>query len=242
MSKLLNLTLLTSLLLCSQLGYTQEWKNLKDYKKSTGVNELQAGCWLTKDRTKNTETWKRANAFNLSLANGNLKYETISQKRDFYSWFDAERIKLGHEIKIIGVAAMVAGQLSKFENGFICAVIVRNKEVVWFANEGSTKVFEYAFPQMKEVYFSKHILKQQEAKDWDNKYEIAEQCEIVELVYNQLSDKATQKLERIAKGKGIYNLAVKKKLKFEGKITDCKARYEHAFTKLFPYYIDKKKR
>lgn len=174
MSQLLSISILTSLLLSSQFSFSQEWKNLNDYKKSTGLNELQDGCWLRKDRTKNTETWKQANTYNLSVENGNVKYETIPQKRDFYLWFDAERKKQGHEINMIGVAALVAGQLSNFDNGFIRSVVVRNKEVVWFADEGSTKVFEYAFPILKEVYFSDHILKQQEAKDWDYQYEIAE--------------------------------------------------------------------
>lgn len=241
MRKLLNLTIIILLLLISQNAFTQEWKNLKDYKKTTGLNVLQNGCWLKKDRKRNTETWKQANKYNLSIDHGNLKYKTICQVRDFYLWFDDEREKLGHEINAVGVAALVAGQFSNFDNYFIRAFIVRNKEVVWFGNEGSKKVLEFAFPLLKEVYFSNNILKDQEAKDWDIKNGKIEQCQILEAIYNQLSPKAIRKLERMAKGKGIYNFGVKNKLKFEGDIRDCKSRYKHAFSKLNTYYLDKKR-
>ena len=239
MRKLLNLTIIIFFLLNTQVAFSQEWKNLKDYKNTTGQNVLQNGCWLKRDRNRNTETWKQANKYNLSIDNGNLKYKTIRQIRDFYIWFDEERKKLGHEIIAVGVAAVVAGQFSNFDNYFIRTFIVRDKEVIWFGNEGSKKVLEFAFPLLKEVYFSNNILKGQEAKSWDIKNGKIEQCQIIEAVYNQLSPKEIRKLERMAKGKGIYNLGVKNELKFEGDIRDCKSRYEHAFSKLYTYYLKK---
>jgi len=45
----------------------------------------------------------------------------------------------------------------------------------------------------------------------------------------------------MAKGKAIYNLGVKTELRLEGDIRDCKSRYEHAFYKLNPYYLNLKK-
>lgn len=239
MRKLLNLTIIIFFLLNTQVAFSQEWKNLKDYKNTTGQNVLQNGCWLKRDRNRNTETWKQANKYNLSIDYGNLKYKTIRQIRDFYIWFDEERKKLGHEIIAVGVAAVVAGQFSNFDNYFIRTFIVRDKEVIWFGNEGSKKVLEFAFPLLKEVYFSDNILKGQEAKSWDIKNGKIEQCQIVEAIYNQLSPKEIRKLERMAKGKGIYNLGVKNELKFEGDIRDCKSRYEHAFSKLYTYYLKK---
>ncbi len=149
-----------------------------------------------------------------------------------------ERKELGHEINAVGVAALVAEQFSNFDNCFIRVLIVRNKEVVWFGNEGSKKVLAFAFPLLKEVYFSSEPLKGQEAKNWDITNGKIEQCQILETIYKQLSPKAIQKLERMAKGKGIYSLGVKSELKFEGDIGDCKSRYEHAFTKLYLYYIE----
>ncbi|MRT92656.1 hypothetical protein [Ancylomarina sp. 16SWW S1-10-2] len=219
--------------------FSQEWKNLKKYQNETHHDFLEDGCWLKKDRRRNTENWKLANQFNLTVEKGYLKYKTISQVRDFYLWFDVERKKLGQEINAVGVAAIVAGQLSKFDNFFIRAFIVRNREVVWFGNEGAKSVFAFAFPLLNEIYFSDRILKGQEAIDWDIRNGKIEQCEILEPIYNQLSPVAIRRLERMAKGKGIFWLGVPKSLKFEKSITDCEARYEHAFTKVYQYYLSR---
>ena len=150
-------TIFFCIFISAQFAFSQEWKNLKEYEKTTGTNVLKNGCWLKKDRKRNTETWKQANAYNLSLGNGNLNYKTISQIRDFYFWFDEERKKLGHEINTIGIIAIVADQLSNFDNWFIRECIVRNKEVIWFGNEGSKKVLAYAFPLLQEVYSSDNM-------------------------------------------------------------------------------------
>ena len=163
---------------------------------------LSSITWLNIDGNK--ETWKQAHEYNLSIDNGHLNYKTIRQIRDFYLWFDEEREKLGHDINAAGIAAVVAGQLSYFDNYFIRTFIVRNKEVVWFGNQGSKKVLEFAFPLLKEVYYSNKILKGQEAKNWDIKNGKIEQCQILEASYNQLSPKAIRQLERMAKGEGIY--------------------------------------
>ena len=68
----------------------------------------------------------------LIFENGNQKYKSICEIRDFYLWFDAERKKQGHEIKAAGIAAIVANQFSKLDNAFIRFFIIRNKEVLNF--------------------------------------------------------------------------------------------------------------
>ncbi|RLD27472.1 MAG: hypothetical protein DRI54_01035 [Bacteroidetes bacterium] len=216
------------ILLNSNFVFSQEWKNYKTYKKETGYSILQDGNWLKKDRKKQKEVWQQANLFNLAEINGNLKYQTTSQIRDFYLWFDAERKRQGHEIVGVGVAAIVADQLSKLDNGFIRVFIVGNKEVEKFANEGSEIVFEFAFPLLKEVYFSKKLIKGEEAINWSLINGEIEQCQILEPLYNNLSPKAIKKLSKMAKGKGIYSLGVPKSLRYEGNIEDCQARFEHA--------------
>ncbi len=220
---------------------SQEWTSIKLYKKETGNENLLEGNWLKKDRKRNTDIWKRANIYNLNLENGNENYKTINEIRDFYDWFDSEIIKKGNEIKWIGVALIVAGQLSKLDNDFLRVIFVRNKEAVRFANEGSKKVFEFAFPQMDEIYFSNIPLKGDMALEWDKNFGMKEQCVILEPLYNNLSEKALRKLDRMARGKGIYNLGVNKKLKFDGDINDCMSRYEHGLNKILPYYKKKTK-
>ena len=215
-------------LLNTNFVFAQEWKNLRLYKKETGYLSLQDGCWLKKDRKKQTEIWETANLFNLSTKNGYLKYQTISQMRDFYLWFDFERKKEGHEIVGVGVAAVVADQLSKLDNGFIRFFVVRNQEVVKFVNEGSDLVFEFAFPLLKEVYYSKKIIKGEDAKKWSLKNGKIEQCQILEPLYENLSPKALNKLTRMAEGKGLYSLGVPKNLRYVGNIEDCQTRFDHA--------------
>jgi hypothetical protein len=215
----------------------QEQRNLKSYFKETGNSYLGDGFWLKKDRKRQNEVWKKANLFNLSVENGSTKYETISQIRDFYQWFDVEREKLGCEIKWIGIAAIAAGQLSKLDDGFVRLVLVRNKEVVKFANEGSKQVFEFAFPLLKEVYYSKEIIKGKEAENWDLEYGQIEQCNILDPLYKKLSPDALHKLDRMDCGKGLYRLGVPKDLKYTGSIEDCQARFEHGINIMIPFYL-----
>ena len=210
---------------------SQEWKNLNSYQKATNLSSLAEGCWLKKDRKQHNAVWNKANIYNLSVADGNLKYKTISQMRDFYIWFDLEREKQGHDIKWIKTARMVADQLSKLDCGFIRIIVVRNKEVVAFANEGSQKVFAFAFSQLKDLYFSDITLKGTAAKNWDKTYGMKEQCVLLEPLYKKLSRKALLKLDRMAKGKGVFAFGVSKEWKFVGSIKDCNARFEHGMSK-----------
>ncbi len=223
-------------LLSSNLILSQEWKNLKSYQKETNNIVLKDGCWLKKDRKNKTSVWKNANVYNLLEKGGYLKYITIKEKRDFYIWFDEIRIKQGHDIKWIGIASIAANQLSKLNTFFVKGFIVRNKEIIYFTQIGSKKVFAFAFPKMKNLYTSSTPLKGKEAKFWNQKYGLTEQCEVLEPLFQNLSQKALNKLERIAKGKGIYSLGVPKKLRFIGNIDDCKNRYNHGINTLLPHY------
>jgi hypothetical protein len=106
-------TLTFIILINVNLAFTQEWKSLKSYQKETGNTVLFDGCWLKKDRKRQTEVWKRANKYNLNIENGNKKYKSISQMRDFYFWFDEEIKKQGHEINWIIIAATATNQLKR---------------------------------------------------------------------------------------------------------------------------------
>jgi len=227
------------ILLHVHIAYAQEWKNLKQYKKDTGNSILGDGCWLIKDRKNKTDIWHHANQYNLKTDKGSEKYISIGQKRDFYLWYDEEIKRKHHEIKWIGIASVAANQLSKVDVKFIRFFIIRNKEVVSFLEKGSHNVFDFAFTHLKEVYFSSVILKGKEAVYWDTKYGLEEQCQILDPLYKKLSVKAIKKLERMAKGKGLFSLDVPKSIKFEGEITDCENRFKHGMNKLFPYYLAK---
>lgn len=240
--KILLRYILTLLLLVNYNSIlAQEWTNLKSYKKVTGNDLLLDGNWLKKDRKKQTDTWKKANIYNLNLDKGYLKYKKISEIRDFYIWFDNASKNKGNEINSFGITSIVAGQLSKLDNLFIRTLLIRNKEAVNFGYEGSQKVFKFAFPQIRKIYFSETLIKGEKAKEWDNLFLTTEQCIILEPLYNNLSEKAIRKLDRMAKGKGIYFFGVKRELRFKGNILDCNSRYEHGANRVLTYYLKNKK-
>lgn len=233
------LRLIFSFLLATMahFSFAQEFASLKHYEKETGKTALEKGCWLKKDRKRNSEVWHQANEHNLTVDNGNEKYTTPEQIRDFYLWFDARRIEQGHEVKWIGLATIAASQLARVENDVLRALIVRNKEVVNFVREGCRTVFAYSFPKMRALYFAKAPLKGEAATAWDDEHGLKEQCDILNPVYLALSPKALKRLDKMAKGKGIFCLGVKKELRYEGDLLDCNARYKHGPDKLLPYYL-----
>jgi hypothetical protein len=107
---------------------------------------------------------------------------------------------------------------------------------VKFANKGSKQVFEFAYPLLKEVYFSTEIIKGKEADNWDQEYGKIEQCIILDPLYKELSQNALRKLDRMACGKGLYRLGVPKELKYTGSIVDCQTRFEHGINVMIPFY------
>lgn len=214
----------------------QEWKNIRQFRKRTGKLELDSSAWLKQDRKQNSKTWQLANLYNLKQKSGYTHYKSIRQVRDFYKWFDAERKKIGHETTLAGVAAIVANQLSYFENWFIRKLIVRDKHIINFGEQGSRDVLRFFFPYFQELIIAKKPIRGETAKQWDFEKAKEEQCNIVEKIYLQTPQKSVRKLQRMAKGKGIFRFGVPSCLKYEGEILDCKARYEHAFFKLRTYY------
>lgn len=222
----------SSIFLC----YSQEWKNLKSYTIETGNEILAAGNWLKKDRKKNTIVWKEANAYNIGLEKSYLKYKNIHQIHDFYIWFDEVRKEKKHEIKWVGIAAIAAGNLSKLDNPFVKAFVINNKELLNFAKQGSRDVFKFAWLKLKDVYYSDNPIKNEKAKSWDYEYGRIEQCEILKNNYNQLSEKAIKKLQKMAKGKGIYRLAIPNELRFKGDIKNCEDRFSYSINTLLDYY------
>ncbi|MDP3360392.1 MAG: hypothetical protein Q8S41_13695 [Lutibacter sp.] len=239
MKTLLSKVLTIILFINTNLAFTQEWENLKTYQNETNNSKLKDGFWLKNDRINQTSVWNQANSYNLNIENGNKKYKTISQIRDFYLWFDKVRIQQGHEIKWIGFAAIAATELAKLDNCFIRIFIVRNKDIVKFGREGSIKVFDFTFPKLKKLYFSDKLVTGKDAEDWDKEHGMNEQCNILDSLYNNLSEKDFHKLERMAKGKGIFSFGVPKNLRFEGDLNDCKARIDYGVSKILPVYLNK---
>jgi hypothetical protein len=218
-------------------SFSQEWESIKTLQKETGGDELAAGEWLKSDRKHNTAVWQNANVFNLISKEGYNKYTSISLKRDFYKWIDQALIEKGHEVYWGGIAAIAAKQLAYTENSFLSFLLVRSKELEIFAQAGSKVVFKYALPELRAVYLSEEKIVAEEAENWMKKFGRGEQCDVLEPLYTELSEKALHKLERMAKGKGLYRLGIAKDLKYQGKIEDCESRYLHGLVTMQEYYL-----
>lgn len=218
----------------------QEWKNLRTYKNTTGNESLTAGHWLKKDRKRNTETWKAANQFHITKMNGAAAYKTIKQRRDFYRWFDEWRIGKGHEIEWVGVAAIVAGQFANTENWFVQKIIIRNQSIIDFAANGNRTILNDVFPELQKVYLSESLLIGTAAAEWDATYGYREQCVVIQPFYEKQTEKAINKLRKMAKGKGVFVFVVPKSIRFKGDITNCEDRFQHGKVVLPKYYKEEK--
>ena len=217
---------------------SQEWKSLAKYKVETNKQKICSGCWLKKDRKRSTKVWQEANKYNLTLSSKVAvnKYRTISERRDFYKWFDMERKKIGHDIQWTGVAAIVAGQFAHLDSWFIRTFIILDSNVINFANEGNKAIFDDVYPFLQNVYFGDTLIKGNGAINWDSTYIDREQCKVVEPIYQKQKLQTLCKISNMAKGKGFFSFGVPYRIRFQGNVMDCLIRRKHGIYRLIPYY------
>lgn len=216
--------------------FAQEWKNLKAYQKSTGQETLAKGHWLKKDRKRNTQQWQNANLYHLEREKGYEAYTTIKQRRDFYKWFDEWQTQQGHELQWVGAAYIVAGQFANTETWFVRTFVIRNVDILNFAQQGNQAILNDVYPELQKIYQSDILLTGEAATKWDSEYGYREQCVIIESFYEQQDEKVIQKLDKMATGKGIFRFVVPKSIRFQGDITNCEDRYKHGKEVLPLYY------
>jgi hypothetical protein len=91
------------------------------------------------------------------------------------------------------------------------------------------------------VYFSNKILRGEDAVNWSLEFAKIEQCQILQPLYDNLSLAALDRLNKMAKGEGIFNLVVPASLKYVGPIEDCEKRIAHVKNKMFAFYLRSQK-
>ena len=206
----------------------------KEYDDSY-EGELGKGDWKYSDRAFNTDRWKKANEYNLQQADGYKEYTTISQRADFYGWFQSETEKKGHETYWAGAANVIATQMAATET---FSALVSN-EVIQFANDGNKAIFDDVYDNLRDLY-NGDILKGKAAQDWDIKTLTHEQRDVVDPIYRKQSPATLKTLEKMAKQQGIYSLTrpftSPSELKFEGNINSWQDRYNHGMNKAAPFY------
>jgi len=213
----------------------KEWKTLKHYQKFTQKEQLSPSDWLNSDRKKNTLVWQKANDYNLNNNKPN-EYQTISQRRDFYIWIDQEFEKIGHEVIWQKMALYISQKLRLLET--FPHVMFISKSVKEYVHQGSEMIFNYAFERLKELFYSKEILKNNDAIQWDKDMMHDEQYIWVESIYKKIDKKSLKQVERMASGKFLYALVVPKTIRFKDDISSPEDRYQYAINVFRPYCIN----
>jgi RHS repeat-associated protein len=204
----------------------------KEYENEF-VGPINKSDWHLSDRENNTSTWKNANKYNLGNNSGNEEYTSISQRSDFYNWFQNETKSLGYETQWAGAASKVADaidNLAKIANG------VGLDEISDFANKGNKEIFDNVFPKLATLQRNGPI-KGQEAQSWDAKT-LAQEQTLVQPLYNSLSSSSkgmlnyTSKqifpINLISKGMGMNVSPFPK----SGNLLDVKDRWSYGMSNM----------
>ena len=225
------------LFLCSfnQIILAKEWKSLKAYQSETHKNVLGPSDWFKSDRTHNSIVWQHANIYNL-LHNLPEEYSRIIERRDFYKWLYVILNKQGNEIVWVEMAHFISRKMRLLET-FPCSLFVHRK-IVHYAREGSEAVFNNAFKDLKKIFSSEESLTGTDALHWDETIAHKEQYMWLDSLYQTIDSKSLKTIEHMAKGKFLYGLAVPKAIRFDGEISNPKARYNYAIGPLKDYCKD----
>lgn len=227
------------MLLCFFSSQAREWKTMKQLQRETGRDSLQQGEWTKRDRKKNTHRWQAANKYNLQQEDGYRQYENFSQKRDFYKWMDDTRFAKGHEVKWAGNAYIITKQLSYLDNWLVRVLVVHNKPFMKFVRSSNEMILKNIYPDMQHVYERKTPLTGVKACEWDSSIIYKEQCIVLDTFYKKQPEHVLRKFNRMAAGKGIYALVLRKELRMKGDIRDCKTRCAYGLHTMGIYYDDK---
>ncbi len=221
--------------------YKSERQFARQNKGKTWDKDRGQGDWLKTDRLQNTALWKNANDFNIKQDKGYKEYTKISQRRDFYQWFQTSTEQQGSTTMWAGAAAIVAGQMAQVEDPITSWVLGIGKDIVDFVHAGNKAIFNDVFGDLKQLYNkgkSGSPLKGETAKLWDANILYKEQFIIVQPIYQKQTAATIMQLSRMAKGEGLYGAGYlfQEELKFKGNILNPQDRYNHGMNRVVPYY------
>jgi len=220
------------MLVCFNNSYCKEWKNLKQYQKTTQKKHLSPSDWLKLDRKQNTLVWQNANRFNLQ-ANKPEEYLTIIQRRDFYYWLHITLKSKGHEVLWPAMGYFISKRI-RLVKTFPYSIFT-SKKIKVYSKSGSKMVFNNAFKILSNLYESPTILKGNDALAWDKDLLYKEQYIWLDTIYLTIDSKTLKTINRIAKGKFLYGLVLPKQIRFKGDISKPKARYDYGLHVLRNY-------
>lgn len=144
-----------------------EFPDLETYTLATGKTELKDGCWLTKNRDANDDTWKNACMYILEhKLQGVLA--PFAQIADFYTLLDDKIINdTKHKTRWLKGAKKLVNSLKIMYGGF--TLVANDVEII--LNELNIGICDYAITQFYELFYGKYkdnpLEKRQDAYEWD---------------------------------------------------------------------------
>ncbi|NNC50087.1 MAG: Insecticidal toxin complex protein [Flaviramulus sp.] len=211
-----------NIVLYTNIFYAKEWKSLKAYQLATQNKTLLSSDWLKSDRTKNTTTWKNANVFNL-INKLPQEYTNIVQRRDFYKWMYVALELREHEVIWVKMAHFISKKMHLIE--VFPYSIFTKKLIKTYVFQGSEIVFNGAFIELKRIYHSQSIIKNEKALEWDKAMLRQEQFLWIQPIYNQMDSKNSTIIRHILQRKFPYCLVVPKSIQFREDISKPEGRY-----------------
>lgn len=175
-----------------------EFPDLDTYKLATGKSELTDGCWLTKNRENNDETWKNACMYILEhKIQGVLA--PFGQIADFYTLLD-EKIsnETEHKTRWLKGAKKLVNSLKIMDGGF--TLVANDIEII--LNELNIGICDYAITQFYELFYGKYkdnpLIKRQDAYEWDLAFVKHEQGVVAVPIYAKTNKKTIEKYQDMA--------------------------------------------
>jgi hypothetical protein len=179
----------------------------KEVKADTEIKGKQD--WTTQDRVGSTPRWKEACLHNLNAVDSS-QYIKVVERRDFYKWFYEHTLALGYTTRWALAAHVVANgahQIADMDEDHAWAndaIGLANVELQGAMREGNQVIFDNVLPKLKKL-LDGGPLKGPAALRWDMQV-LAEEQNLIQPMYAQMSSQTRQQLDYIARKKRFAGL------------------------------------
>ncbi|MCZ4242424.1 hypothetical protein [Pedobacter punctiformis] len=183
-----------------------EYESLADYLNAhlQGKHDGMDGHWLKVDRQKNNRIWGNANKINIEKTDGFKEYGSISQRSDFYKWFQQQTDSAGFETRWGFAAALTTKKLENLLTNAAQITGSSNAEIQSFVYDGNRIIFDDIWIDLKLLYEQKKPLTGKNAEIWDGNLLLKEQ-NLIEPYYQKLSASSLAKLEKLLRKENFFS-------------------------------------
>lgn len=204
--------------------YALEYPDEASYFQANplGRHDGTDGNWLKTDRKHNNHIWNAANCVNLLKTDGFNQYRDITERCDFYKWFQHRTDSLGFETKWAAIAAVTTSKLSKLLSTFPALTGNSNKEIQAFVRYGNQLIFDDIWSELQKLCLG-NCLKGLDAERWDGQLLLREQ-QLIDPSYQKLSRRSLYALENSLRKENLLSKFIPG-LEFDGSLLNIKDRW-----------------